>query len=277
LGYGLVRIRIPRPAVLREIPLDRHTVIEASAGTGKTFTLEHLVVELLLATDVAFEQLLIVTFTEKATQEIRSRVRAKLEDMASGRGEEVSTHASCGPDDWVIDDVARGRLARAVRAFDSGTITTIHAFCQRILRDNAFGSGRLFDEQPVDGREAFGRALRDALRREVATDPSRTLWLQAALEFGWSIAQIETLLWDCKQARGSLRPEFDLAGLSAALHAMPVDEARMTDLTAALKGCGVHASRANNACQRIRDLADLVERTRLTGDLARYVREAERL
>ncbi|MGA3120016.1 MAG: UvrD-helicase domain-containing protein [Polyangiaceae bacterium] len=272
-----MRIRIPRPAVLREIPLDRHTVIEASAGTGKTFTLEHLVVELLLRTDVAFEQLLIVTFTEKATQEIRSRVRAKLEDMVSGRGEEVSAETSCGPDDWVIDDVLRGRLARAVRAFDSGTITTIHAFCQRILRDNAFASGRLFDEQPVDGREAFGRALRDALRREAATDPGRALWLQAALEFGWSIAQIETLLWDCKQARGSLRPEFDLAGLTAALHAMPVDDARLTDLTAALKGCGVHPSRANNACQRIRDLADLVDRTRLTGDVARYVREAERL
>ncbi len=269
--------RIPRPAVLREIPLDRHTVIEASAGTGKTFTLEHLVVELLLTTDVAFEQLLIVTFTEKATQEIRSRVRAKLEDMVSGHGEEVSAHTSCGADDWVIDDVARGRLARALRAFDSGTITTIHAFCQRILQDNAFGSGRLFDEQPVDGREAFGRALRDALRREAATDPGRALWLQAALEFGWSIAQIETLLWDCKQARGSLRPEFDLAGLTAALHAMPVDDARVTDLAAELKGCGVHPSRASNACRRIRDLADLVERTRRTGDVARYVREAERL
>jgi exodeoxyribonuclease V beta subunit len=272
-----VTTRIPRPAVLREIPLDRHTVIEASAGTGKTFTLEHLVVELLLTTDVAFEQLLIVTFTEKATQEIRSRVRAKLEDMVSGHGEEVSAHTSCGADDWVIDDVARGRLARALRAFDSGTITTIHAFCQRILQDNAFGSGRLFDEQPVDGREAFGRALRDALRREAATDPGRALWLQAALEFGWSIAQIETLLWDCKQARGSLRPEFDLAGLTAALHAMPVDDARVTDLAAELKGCGVHPSRASNACRRIRDLADLVERTRRTGDVARYVREAERL
>jgi exodeoxyribonuclease V beta subunit len=55
--------RVVRPEVLRGLPLDRHAVIEASAGTGKTFTLEHLVVELLLATDVTLDRLLVVTFT----------------------------------------------------------------------------------------------------------------------------------------------------------------------------------------------------------------------
>ena len=44
--------RVARPAILRAVPLDRHAVLEASAGTGKTFTLEHLVVELILSADV---------------------------------------------------------------------------------------------------------------------------------------------------------------------------------------------------------------------------------
>ena len=68
------------------MPLDRHAVLEASAGTGKTFTLEHLVVELVLAGDVPVDRVLVVTFTEKATNELRLRVRAKLEELHAGRG-----------------------------------------------------------------------------------------------------------------------------------------------------------------------------------------------
>ena len=70
-------LRVARPTVLRRLPLDRHVIIEASAGTGKTFTLENIVVELLLGTDVPLDRLLVVTFTEKATHEIRARVRAR--------------------------------------------------------------------------------------------------------------------------------------------------------------------------------------------------------
>ena len=73
-----------RPAILQEIPHDRHAVIEASAGTGKTNTIEYLVLDLLLNTDCSIEEVLVVTFTEKATAELRTRIRALLERALSG-------------------------------------------------------------------------------------------------------------------------------------------------------------------------------------------------
>ena len=130
-----------RPEVLRKIPLDRPTVIEASAGTGKTFTLEHLVVEILLTTATPIQRILLVTFTDKATRELRARLRSKLEELTSpDRGTDESDAAT--DSFFRIDDRARERLTEALRALDVTTIATIHAFCQRVLQDNAFASGQ---------------------------------------------------------------------------------------------------------------------------------------
>src|SRR5260370_25032546 len=72
------------PAILDKIPLHQHAVIEASAGTGKTYTIENLVVEILLKTDATIDKILVVTFTEKATSELRARIRATLESAITG-------------------------------------------------------------------------------------------------------------------------------------------------------------------------------------------------
>src|ERR1700730_12355019 len=61
------------------IDLDAHAVVEASAGTGKTYTIEQLVLRLLLERKVPLEQILLVTFTEKATGELKTRLRTALE------------------------------------------------------------------------------------------------------------------------------------------------------------------------------------------------------
>src|ERR1019366_1951729 len=233
--------RIARPSVLRGVPLDRHAVIEASAGTGKTFTLEHLVVELVLTADVTLDRILVATFTEKATNELRVRVRAKLEELLAGRVADADEAQVRAGDFWTLDDAARARLARALHGFDGATIATIHAFCQRVLRENAFASGRLFEEQQVDGRDTFGRALRDALRSDVARDPARAVWLEAALQAGWSIADLESLLWSCTQAKGELRPVFDPATLDAAVAAFPVDDARRMEGKEAMRSWGLPA------------------------------------
>src|SRR5437870_2483045 len=101
--------RYPRPRILERICGDkkppRHVVIEASAGTGKTYTLEHSVIELLLS-GVPVEKLLIVTFTERATYELRERVRALLTDVVAGR---VAKDARPDPF-WEIDEARRTRL-----------------------------------------------------------------------------------------------------------------------------------------------------------------------
>ncbi len=268
-------VRVVRPEVLRRVPLDRHSVIEASAGTGKTFTLENLVVEIVLSTDVTLDQLLCVTFTEKATHEIRTRVRAKLETLLGGGGEAPNEAQIRAGDYWTIDDRHHKKLETALHTFDGATIATIHAFCHRVLRDNAFASGRCFQEQPIDGREAFGRALRESLRGELAREPARARWLSAALRAGWSIERIEKLLWDCLQKRAELRPVFDAAALDLALEAFPLDEARDLRLTSEIKSWGVHGRTAATIAGALGDLADLVEQAREANDAPRFVREAK--
>ncbi len=266
--------RVVRPAVLRGIPRDRHAVIEASAGTGKTFTLEHLVVELILSGDVPIDRILCVTFTEKATNELRLRVRHKLEALHRGEGDPPSDAQVSAGDFWTIDDAAHARLGRALQAFDGATIATIHAFCQRVLRENAFSSGRLFEEQQVDGRDSFARAMREALRREVATDPARSPWLEAALRTGWSIGRIEDLLWKCVQAHGELRPGFDPAALEAALAAFPVDDARRREGPDVMKSWGMHHSTAKSIGGTLYELALLVEEARAQGGATSFVMNA---
>jgi exodeoxyribonuclease V beta subunit len=267
--------RIARPAVLNGIALDRNAIIEASAGTGKTFTLEHIVVELLLTTDVTLDRILVVTFTEKATNELRARLRAKLEELGS-RGEHSPSQAALkAGDHWVIDDVARLRLEQALRSFDAATIATIHAFCQRVLRENAFASGRMFEEQQVDGRDAFARAMREALRRDVARDGARASWLEAALRSGWSIERIEELLWDCLQSRGELRPSLNASALNQALDAFPVEDARRATGVSEIGRWGMHAATAKTVARRLYELADVVERARVAHDVPEYVIEAQ--
>jgi exodeoxyribonuclease V beta subunit len=267
---------VPRPEILRSIPLDRNVVIDASAGTGKTFTLEHLVVELLLTTDLTLDRILVVTFTEKATNELRMRLRAKLEEVVSGQDAPTPAAVDAG-DFWEIDAAARGRLEHALRLFDAATITTIHAFCQRVLRENAFFGGRLFEEQQVDGRDAFARAMREAFRRDVARDAGRSCWLEAALRSGWSIDRIESLLWDCVQSRGDLRPVLDPVALERALAKFPIDDARKAIGAVEMGRWGIHTATAKAVARRLYDLAELVERALVSRSVPAYVIEAQEI
>jgi exodeoxyribonuclease V beta subunit len=268
-------MRVARPAVLRRVPLDRHAVIEASAGTGKTFTLEHLLVELLLVGDVPIDRILVVTFTEKATNELRLRVRGKLEQLHRGQAPLATDEQVRAGDYWDVDDAARERIGKALHAFDGATIATIHAFCQRVLRENAFASGRLFEEEQVDGRDAFARALRDVLRSTVATDPKRAPWLSAALRTGWWTSRIEELLWKCLQARGDLRPLFDPDALEAAIAAFPVDDARHREGPAVMKTWGIPAQTAKKLGTELYKLALAVEEGRDAGTGPGFVLAAE--
>ncbi|HWV37896.1 MAG TPA: UvrD-helicase domain-containing protein [Vulgatibacter sp.] len=203
-----MRLRHPKPEILREIPKDRHAVIEASAGTGKTYTLEHLVVDLLLTTDVTIANILVVTFTERATGELRQRVRSILQHLLDLR--EETPGAPDLPDEacWILDDAARARLERALRQFDTATISTIHGFCRRILTEHAFANQRLFAEKNVDGREAFEVAFLDVVRDTLAVDPTlRPLferWLSKR-----SLSALEDLLYEAMRERAELRPFFD--------------------------------------------------------------------
>src|SRR5277367_885655 len=114
-----------RPAILDEILDGRHKVIDASAGTGKTFTIERIVVELLLTGAAEIDQILVVTFTEKATAELRARIRSAIEDVLSGRSA-VNAQPS---NRRRLGDDQRERLKSALFSFHHSPIHTIHSFC----------------------------------------------------------------------------------------------------------------------------------------------------
>src|SRR4051812_27825626 len=109
------------------------SVLEASAGTGKTWTIAGLVCRYVAEGHARIDQLLVVTFGRAATSELRSRVRERLMSVHDGLGTK-------SPDPVVqllnLGDVElhRQRLATALASFDSATVATTHGFCEQVLR-----------------------------------------------------------------------------------------------------------------------------------------------
>ncbi|HJW13977.1 MAG TPA: UvrD-helicase domain-containing protein, partial [Thermoanaerobaculia bacterium] len=190
--------RYARPEALERISIRGHAVIEASAGTGKTYALEHMVLELLLVARSPIEQILAVTFTEKASRELSDRVRSKLEEILLGTWSDAPASvpdARC----WRIDEPARRLVEQALFSFDTANISTIHSFCQRVLTDHAFAHRRLFDQVQIAEGEAFADAFRMALREDFARDPNLRPWLELWLRKAQSIDALEKLLLHCSR------------------------------------------------------------------------------
>ncbi len=119
------------------------TVLEASAGTGKTYTIAALAARY-VAEGVALDALLLITFTRMATGELRDRVRERLVDTEQQLTRILAGEPDPG-DDQIVTLLADGpreevgcrrdRLARAVANFDGATIATTHSFCQEVLAE----------------------------------------------------------------------------------------------------------------------------------------------
>jgi exodeoxyribonuclease V beta subunit len=129
-------------------------LIEASAGTGKTFSIVMLVLRAVVELGLKIDEIQVVTYTSAATDELRERVRARLleaRQQLSEDGEKQRKRA--GGDDRLADWLAaagpegrlRQRLNLALLDIDRAPIQTIHAFCQTVLQEQALESGQLFD------------------------------------------------------------------------------------------------------------------------------------
>jgi len=217
-----VTLRYRKPSLLARLQPGRHAVIEASAGTGKTYTLEHLVIDLLLGRGLRLENILVVTFTEKATAELSSRVRAKIEELL---GAPEPAPADVPDEDcWILDEPARVALREALFGFDRANISTIHAFCQRVLTEHAFAHRRLFEETQVDERSAFTRAFKDVLRQKLAVDARLQPYLRAWLHWrSPAVDELEAFLYDCHRKQSRLTPTWDPARLGEVLDRLAQD------------------------------------------------------
>lgn len=152
----------PQPQDLQPMafPLHGNRLIEASAGTGKTFTIASLYLRLLLGhgdsqsrfpRELTVDQILVVTFTEAATAELRDRIRRRIHDarLAFNRGHSEDPVIKPLLEDLRDHKAAAAILLQAERQMDEAAIFTIHGFCQRMLTQNAFESGSLFDNEFV--------------------------------------------------------------------------------------------------------------------------------
>ncbi|WP_064792110.1 exodeoxyribonuclease V subunit beta [Shewanella woodyi] len=157
------------------LPFGGSRLIEASAGTGKTFTIAGLYVRLLLGheipTPLTCEQILVVTFTNAATGELRDRIRRKIQlayrcFIGLETGDElIESLYRLTPESE--RPLALKRLDLALKSLDEASIFTIHGFCQRILADMAFESSLLFESEfTLDDSEFLHHAVRDFWREQ---------------------------------------------------------------------------------------------------------------
>ncbi|MDT8311479.1 MAG: UvrD-helicase domain-containing protein, partial [Methylophaga sp.] len=142
---------------LQQTALQDSNLIEASAGTGKTYTLAGLYLRLILEQQLNIEQILVVTYTRAATQELRDRLRQKLSDARHELLKNPAEHQA---------DLKRLNLA--IQSFDEAAIFTIHSFCQQVLKDFAFESGSRFEMELIgDDAQMLQDVTDDFWRREV--------------------------------------------------------------------------------------------------------------
>ncbi len=188
-----------QPLAPLTLPLQGQILIEASAGTGKTYTIAILYLRMLLERDLSVDEILIVTFTRAATEELRSRVRQRIRDAldvleGADTDEELLRDLIAG-----IDNRERAviQLSDALTRMDAAAIFTIHGFCQRMLQEHAFESGAPFTMEFLETEQL--------LRRQIMED----FWRHRFYKVDREEAAWARSIWDS--------PETLLAGLGGHL------------------------------------------------------------
>lgn len=124
-------------------------LIEASAGTGKTYAIAMLVLRFVVEQGITIYQLLVVTFTQAATEELKERIRSRLAEAkqaVDGDTDNVDGNIIRWLSGLDIEpQLIKQRLQMALLDIDQAGIFTIHGFCQRVLKEHALESGQLFD------------------------------------------------------------------------------------------------------------------------------------
>lgn len=197
------------------------SLIEASAGTGKTWTIAVLYLRLVLELGLAPRSIVAATFTDAAAQELRERLRAKLQWALAQASSTPS--ATPAPDEawlrqrWSADVALRGRdidtLHLAISQLDQAPISTLHGLCRRILADHPFASGSLFSMGDLINSDDLLAEVADDLWRllQQSAPDDALVARQRKLEPGLSPAKLKARLKRC------LAPGvcFDLSGAAS--------------------------------------------------------------
>ena len=166
-------------------------LVAASAGTGKTYNIQNIYARLVAERGLRAREMLVMTFTDAATKELRDRIRSVLTNLSlylgggqdeilkdeqeDRRSEEIKrlerlrvcARATIGEGDEKSDRVARARVEIALVEFDQAAISTIHGFCRRALLRFAFETGSAFRSEFEDSKaDEIARRVRDWWRKE---------------------------------------------------------------------------------------------------------------
>lgn len=166
-------------------------LVEASAGTGKTYNITSLYIRALIELDMSVGNILVVTYTEAATKELKDRLLTRIRESV-----QVLKSGDLGKkqDDFLADllenvndrEQAISRLKKAVRSFDEAAVYTIHGFCYHALQEQAFESGAMYDAEMIgDDHELVLEAVDDYWRNwvaEASEDPLKRPLLQFLLD-----------------------------------------------------------------------------------------------
>ena len=157
-----------------KIPLKGISLVEAGAGTGKTFSITKIIIEAVLD-NIELNRILVVTFTEAATKELRSRIRNELylfnqylkninsADKAPDFYEEIIGFFTEKKSDIIK---YRKKIQNALLSVDRAQIFTIHAFCKKMLTENAFESGQTFDSELLTDNSEILQTIKEDFWRE---------------------------------------------------------------------------------------------------------------
>ncbi|WP_417915820.1 exodeoxyribonuclease V subunit beta [Candidatus Electronema sp. JC] len=173
-----------RPLDPLTLPLRGQILIEASAGTGKTYTIAQLFLRLLLEQELAVDEILVVTFTKAAAEELRGRIRQRIRDGldALERGAADDQNLAALLAQAGDAEKAAALLRDALARMDESAICTIHSFCRRMLQEHAFESGAPFEMELTDSEGLLRlRIIEDFWRQRFYPAPPE--------EAAWALAQ----------------------------------------------------------------------------------------
>lgn len=141
-----------KPFDVKTVRLEGSNLVEAGAGTGKTYSIAILTLRLLLENEIPISEILMVTFTKAATAELESRVREFVREAFNyASGIDIN--------DKIIKEIieqynekqkAKDILERALLLLDETSIYTIHSFCQNTLTEFAFETGQIFGAEGLE-------------------------------------------------------------------------------------------------------------------------------
>jgi exodeoxyribonuclease V beta subunit len=216
-------------------------LIEASAGTGKTYAIAMLALRFVVEQNIGIAGILVVTFTKAATEELKDRIRVRLAEAkraAAGNIDDVDTKVVSWLENLTVaPEQIIQRLDRALLDIDQASIFTIHGFCQRVLQERPLESGQLFSSELTDSIQAIKQQCTDDFwRRHIYPRPS---WEAAILTADYKTPNALLASIDCIAAHMQVYPAHEnmdtaLAGLK---HQVDIANSAWREAVSILQAC----------------------------------------